>query len=233
MSKAYLGAFIAIATIAVGAVDYINQAKAAGSAPGRFGMGDYVASVSGRFYGQRQAITATVKPMAPASAAEGQHGQSKEKAEAPAAGSGSTAAAPGAPPAAAQRADMAATAQKMEAAALDMMRRAGKTDADFQAVRAALEAMRAGGGAAAMAGSQMAAPSALAPDIPAAGEPAIAGGGLVGGILGALGFGRAEPALVSNTAIEPAGQTNRIKVNVFSAGSCRDSGLGKRCKVGD
>ncbi len=230
MSKAYLGAFIAIATIAVGAVDYINQAKAAGSAPGRFGMSDYVASVSGRFSGQRQAITGTVQPTAPASAGEGQQGQPTEKVEAPVAG---TADAPGSIPDAAQGADVAAAAQKMEAAALEMMRRAGKAEADFQAVSAALEAMRAGGGAAAMAGAQIAAPSALAPDSPTAAEPAIAGGGLVGGILGALGFGRAEPALVSDTAIEPAGQTNRIKVNVFSAGSCRDSGLGKRCKVGD
>ncbi len=61
MSKAYLGAFVAIAAIAVGAVDYINQAKAAGSAPGRFGVGDYVSSISGRFIDQKAAIAAATE----------------------------------------------------------------------------------------------------------------------------------------------------------------------------
>ncbi len=58
MSKAYLGAFVAIATLAVGAVDYINQAKAAGSAPGRFGIGAYAATIPGRLTSQRQVMAA-------------------------------------------------------------------------------------------------------------------------------------------------------------------------------
>jgi hypothetical protein len=56
MSKAYLGAFVAIAITAVGAVDYINQAKTAGSKPGQFGVGDYIGTISGRFIEQRQAM---------------------------------------------------------------------------------------------------------------------------------------------------------------------------------
>ena len=56
MSKAYLGAFVAIAIAAVGAVDYINQAKTAGSKPGQFGVGDYIGTISGRFIEQRQAM---------------------------------------------------------------------------------------------------------------------------------------------------------------------------------
>lgn len=56
MSKAYLGAFVAIAIAAVGAVDYINQAKTAGSKPGQFGVGDYIGTISGRFIEQRQAV---------------------------------------------------------------------------------------------------------------------------------------------------------------------------------
>ena len=59
MSKAYLGAFVAIASIAVGAVDYVNQAKAAGSSPGQFGLGGYVYSISGRFAGPKVMITET------------------------------------------------------------------------------------------------------------------------------------------------------------------------------
>lgn len=61
MSKAYLGAFVAIAAIAVGAVDYINQAKAAGSTPGRFGIGAYGATISGRFIGQKQVMAAAAE----------------------------------------------------------------------------------------------------------------------------------------------------------------------------
>lgn len=52
MSKAYLGAFVVVAVLAVGAADYINQAKMAGSRPGAFSAGDYAASVSGRLAGR-------------------------------------------------------------------------------------------------------------------------------------------------------------------------------------
>ena len=58
MSKAYLGAFVAIAIAAVGAVDYINQAKAAGSKPGQFGVGDYAGTISGRFIDQQASLSA-------------------------------------------------------------------------------------------------------------------------------------------------------------------------------
>ena len=34
MSKAFLGGFVLVAAIAVGAVDYVNQARRAGSKPG-------------------------------------------------------------------------------------------------------------------------------------------------------------------------------------------------------
>jgi hypothetical protein len=58
MSKAYLGAFVAIASVAVGAVDYINQAKAAGSAPGSFAVGAYVGTITGRFADQQTSLQA-------------------------------------------------------------------------------------------------------------------------------------------------------------------------------
>ncbi|WP_347312637.1 hypothetical protein [Defluviimonas sp. SAOS-178_SWC] len=55
MSKAFLAAFAVITAGAAGAVDYINQARVAGSAPGRFAAGAYVATIPARLTGQRQA----------------------------------------------------------------------------------------------------------------------------------------------------------------------------------
>ncbi len=58
MSRAYLGGFVVIAAIAVGAADYINQARRAGSAPGAFGASDYVSTISGRTLGRQTALAA-------------------------------------------------------------------------------------------------------------------------------------------------------------------------------
>lgn len=69
MSRAYLGGFVVIAAIAVGAVDYINQSRHAGAAPGAFGASDYVSTISGRFMG-REAAPAAGMARAAASAPE-------------------------------------------------------------------------------------------------------------------------------------------------------------------
>lgn len=58
MSKVFLGAFVAIAGIAVGAVDYVNQARRAEGTPGAFGATDYLKTITGRF-GDHQAALAT------------------------------------------------------------------------------------------------------------------------------------------------------------------------------
>lgn len=63
MQKALLAAFIAIALLAVGAVDYINQAKAHGTAPGRLGIAAYMASISGRFAGEENKAGAVRAPV--------------------------------------------------------------------------------------------------------------------------------------------------------------------------
>ncbi len=414
MSKAYLGAFIAIATLAVGAVDYLNQAKTAGSAPGKFGVGDYVGSISERFVGQKQAVMAaaerqslissdprdllpeapegwtrhdwdaksadllgrrydmqkddflpdeikqdpTMAALAALDTAAGAHkdarevfvyekpgavvalrlsimksggggiagaalqmvannmealssksgfaivkgvtfrlergmlGMSADDAdyrvitgqigrevkislraragdsdivdllggidydrlnkvlETPVAEIGSAAKA--IPPEqqraeAERRVEEAAAKQRVEAiegqyrmqmAALDMMHRLGKvSDEQYEKARAKLEGMhdRIGDIAAASSAqtdTRTAAIPAPAPDATEPAEPSFTGGGIVGSILGSLGFGKAEPALTTNTPIQPA-SANKIKVNVFSAGTCKQSGLGKRCTVGD
>lgn len=51
MSKVFLGGFVVIAAVAVAAVDYVNQARRAGSAPGAFAVAAYVGTVSGRITG--------------------------------------------------------------------------------------------------------------------------------------------------------------------------------------
>jgi hypothetical protein len=58
MSRAYLGGFVVIAAVAVGAADYINQSRRAGTAPGAFGASDYVATISGRVLGRQTAPAA-------------------------------------------------------------------------------------------------------------------------------------------------------------------------------
>lgn len=49
MSRAYLGAFVAVAIVATGAVDYVNQARRAGLAPGTLSPGDYIRTIPARF----------------------------------------------------------------------------------------------------------------------------------------------------------------------------------------
>lgn len=58
MSKVFLGAFVAVAGIAVGAVDYVNQARRAESTPGAFGVTDYLNTISGRFGDHQAALAA-------------------------------------------------------------------------------------------------------------------------------------------------------------------------------
>jgi hypothetical protein len=415
MSKAYLGAFVAIAAVAVGAVDYINQAKAAGTAPGRLGVGDYVASISDRFVSQKAAITSaterqtlqamarrdllpeppegwtrhewddatadvfgrrydmqkddflpdeikndpTMKALSAMDEAVGAQKDAREvfvyetadaaialrlqvikpggggisgaalqmvanKMEAmsgkegfaiikgvtfreegglfgagadqrdyrvitgqigkemkisvrakagdtdivkllnaidydrlnrmleiPVAGIGS--AAQQIPEsqqraeadrrvqdaAAKQRIEAIESQYRMQAAALELSHRLGSVDdANYAKGKAALEEMRAGIGQMTAAAPQTnMRTAALAPPTsdPAAAtmpDPASAGG-LVGSILGAIGFGAAEPALAEATPITPANAKSEIKVNAFGAGTCKKTGLGKRCSIGN
>ncbi|MCV2871780.1 hypothetical protein OEZ71_05680 [Defluviimonas sp. WL0050] len=58
MSKVFLGAFVALAVIAVGAVDYVNQARRAESTPGAFGATDYLKTISDRFGDHQAALAA-------------------------------------------------------------------------------------------------------------------------------------------------------------------------------
>ncbi len=58
MSKAFLGAFVVIAAAAVAGVDYVNQSKLSGAAPGKFPVGDYVGTISGRFLSQQAELAA-------------------------------------------------------------------------------------------------------------------------------------------------------------------------------
>lgn len=58
MSRAYLGAFAAIAVIAVGGVDYVNQSRRADSTIGGFGVSAYLTSISGRFWDQQASLAA-------------------------------------------------------------------------------------------------------------------------------------------------------------------------------
>ena len=58
MSKAFLGGFVLVAAIAVGAVDYVNQARRAGSKPGAFSVSAYAATITGRFVDQQAALAA-------------------------------------------------------------------------------------------------------------------------------------------------------------------------------
>lgn len=70
MSKVFLGGFVVISSVAVGAVDYVNQARRAGSAPGAFAAAAYFGTVSGRITGAaapaapRAAVSATEPPPA-------------------------------------------------------------------------------------------------------------------------------------------------------------------------
>ena len=58
MSRAFLGGFVVIAAVAVGAVDYVNQARRAGSAPAAFGISSYLQTITGRFGDQQAALAA-------------------------------------------------------------------------------------------------------------------------------------------------------------------------------
>lgn len=58
MSRAFLGGFVVIAAVAVGGVDYVNQARRAGSAPAAFGMSSYLHTITGRFGDQQAALAA-------------------------------------------------------------------------------------------------------------------------------------------------------------------------------
>ncbi len=58
MSKLFLGGFVLVAAVAVGAVDYINQARRAGAAPGAFSMSAYVGTISGRLVDQQASLAA-------------------------------------------------------------------------------------------------------------------------------------------------------------------------------
>lgn len=193
MSKAYLGAFVAIAAIAVGAVDYINQAKAAGSAPGRFGIGAYAASISDRVIGQRQ-VTVVVA----------------ERQELPATTPRDLLPEP---PAGWPRHDR-------DAATADHVGR----DHDMPQDASVPDEIKQDPTMKALAATDK---TAATPT-----DPASAGGGLVGSILGAIGFGGGAPTMIADRPIMPAKAKSAVKVNAVGAGSCTRTGIGKRCKIG-
>src|SRR5690606_26579255 len=68
MSKVFLGGFVVIAAVAVAAVDYVNQARRAGSAPGAFAVAAYVGTVSGRSTGTPAPAAAPAAAARPAAA---------------------------------------------------------------------------------------------------------------------------------------------------------------------
>ncbi|MEZ5777892.1 MAG: hypothetical protein R3E44_05975 [Paracoccaceae bacterium] len=58
MSKTYLVGFVVVTGLAAGAVDYVNQARRAGSTPGTYAVSDYAGSISTRFTETRDAAAA-------------------------------------------------------------------------------------------------------------------------------------------------------------------------------
>lgn len=51
MSRLFLAGFVLVSAAAAGAVDYVNQARRAGSQPGAFALTSYLDTLSGRFTG--------------------------------------------------------------------------------------------------------------------------------------------------------------------------------------
>lgn len=66
MSAVHLGGFALVATIAAGAVDYVNQARHADPARGAFGPSAYVATIGARIRGEPSRAEAEVEAPAPA-----------------------------------------------------------------------------------------------------------------------------------------------------------------------
>ncbi|MCY1128003.1 hypothetical protein OU426_14155 [Frigidibacter sp. RF13] len=56
MSKGFLVAFVCLAGAGTVSVDYVNQAKRAGSSPGAFGADAYMTSISARYFDYRRTI---------------------------------------------------------------------------------------------------------------------------------------------------------------------------------
>lgn len=61
MSKGFLLAFVAVAGVAAGAVDYVNQTRRAGLPLGQMSPGSYVATISGRFLDSRAQVAAAAE----------------------------------------------------------------------------------------------------------------------------------------------------------------------------
>jgi hypothetical protein len=55
MINGYFVGFLCIAGVAIGGVDYVTQAKAAGKAPGSYSVGSYLESIPARFAADREA----------------------------------------------------------------------------------------------------------------------------------------------------------------------------------
>jgi len=66
MSALHLGGFAIVATIAAGAVDYVNQARHTDPAQGAFGPSAYVATIGARIRGEPPRPEAEAEPEAPA-----------------------------------------------------------------------------------------------------------------------------------------------------------------------
>ncbi len=138
--------------------------------------------------------------------------------------------------AAKQRIDAIETQYRMQAAALELSHRMGSVDAAaYEKAKARLDEMRG------RIDQTTAAPlpevdrrtAALAAPAPTAMSDSVStGDGIIGNILGALGFGGAEPALAEQTPITPPNVKSEVKVKTFGSGSCKKTGLGKRCKIG-
>lgn len=61
MSKFYLAAFVVVMGGAVAGVDYVGQARKAGSTPGAFAVSDYIDTVASRFGAQKRGIEAATE----------------------------------------------------------------------------------------------------------------------------------------------------------------------------
>lgn len=66
MSAVHLGGFALVATIAAGAVDYVNQARHADPAQGAFGPSAYLATIGARLRGEPARAGAETEARAPA-----------------------------------------------------------------------------------------------------------------------------------------------------------------------
>lgn len=208
MSRIFLGGFVLIASVAVGAVDYINQARRAGVAPGAFAASDYIATIAGRATGRPPA------PSAGVAAAGAEPGQ--------------------APPAMTAEAAVAEQQRSMQgqqqAQSLAALARAAMPSAEGAGTGATLPGTTAAGTAAQANAALAAAAAAIAAGgeaAPQTAQPAASfappqGGGLTAMLGGFFGGGPASA---------PQGPAAKPTVGIGGAGNCAVTGSIKRCSL--